>query len=169
MIKRLIVPLWILVGIALVMLGVLLFGEIRTSILYSHFFKMLSKESGRHESEELRNFAKWPVERQVGSSTLILRTEWKLADGIYKCIIAEVIKRKGNGDLPYRVGEEYPIDNIQAREGMDVGDGELLFFTGSPPDWQYSSVIRGGRVVGMGGITVDTIRDIANRTPAKTN
>src|SRR5437870_168899 len=110
MMKKVLVPLWALVGIALVMLGVLLYGEIRTSFVYSSLLRMISKEVAVHEPEDIRNFAKWPVERQVGSATLILRTDWKLEDGIYKCIIAEVIKRAGNGDGPYRVGEEYPID-----------------------------------------------------------
>jgi hypothetical protein len=167
--KKLAVPLWILVGIALMILCILLVGEIRTTLLYSKLPKMLSKEMEQREPEETMNFAKWPIERQVGMSTLILRTEWKLENGTYKCIIAEVIKGAGSSDGPYRIGEEYSTDNTPAREGLDVGEGEVLFFTGSPPNWQYSSVIRAGKVVGMRGITIDTLRNMVNKPPAKSN
>ncbi len=111
------------------------------------------------------NFYSWPVERKIASSSLILRTEWKLIDGVHRCMIAEVIKRVGSDSRLYRVGDEYPIDNIRAKEGLDLGEGQILFFTGEPPSWQYSSVIRDGRVVGMGGIPFDAIRDLAVQTP----
>jgi hypothetical protein len=98
---------------------------------------------------------------------VILRTEWKPQDGFYRAVIAEIIKPHQNQSaLPFTLGDEYGNERYPIREGTDYGDGEIQFFTGSPPEWQYSSVTRGAKLSGLADAPLDRIRMLAREEHA---
>lgn len=155
--KKLLVPIWLLVLIALVILIVLILrlaspDSARTSLA----------DAQAATSNRVEDFYAWPIDRQVAIATVIARGEWKVEAGNYKCMIAEIIKEQPGTTFGFKVGDEFSRGNQRAKPNTDYGDGELIFFTGTPPVLQFIIPISNGRLVG-GDVSVDTIRAMVTR------
>jgi len=114
-------------------------------------------------SDEFANFHEWPVEKQVQSASVIAFTAYKREDGKLKSIITSIPKQKPGIVFAYKVGDEYTSASRYPREGTTYGEGEVMFFTGSPPMMRYSAGYYEGRVPGLGDIPLRKLTDIIAR------
>lgn len=147
--KRVLIPIWILVAISSLILGVLMFRGDRGSSLTS----ALGPE----------DFYNWPLDRQVATATVIARADWRVENGVYKCIVAEIIKQKPGTQFDYKIGDEFSRGNQPAKPNTNYGEGQVLFFTDAPPTLRHISVISDGRLIGLGEVRLNTIREMVGK------
>jgi hypothetical protein len=113
------------------------------------------------------DFHRWPTEKQVAVSSVIVRGEWKWERGINKCIIAEIIKQDPGTDFPFQVGDRFPLGDMPARADADYGDGSVMFLTGARASLRFTSGLRDGRLLGAGNIRLEKLRDVVLKERAK--
>ena len=121
-----------------------------------------SSESLR--SEDYNNFHDWPVEKQIASASVIAITKWQTSDSTAKCIISEIVKQAPNTTFYYKVGDELRQQSRRLENNTSYGDGELVFFTGSPASFRYSTTLRDGRISGMGDLPVTELRELIHKS-----
>lgn len=158
--KQLQLPLWILVAISLLIWITLLLRGLSPLSTPTTIFEHRAVDA---QSEE---FYRWPIDKQVDASSVIVRGEWKREDGMYRCVIAEIIKQQPGIKFDYKVGDEFPPGNQRAKPHTNYGDGQLIFFTGSPPTLQFIIAISGERLIG-GDVSLDTIRAMVDSEASK--
>ncbi len=79
---------------------------------------------------------------------------------MFTSVISEILKQAPNTAFYYKVGDEFRAGNQQIRENTDYGDGEILFFVGSPAEHCESIPYSGDRLRWMGEIPVSQLRQI---------
>jgi len=129
-------------------------------------------QSGPHEisssvtssPEEFNNFHNWPVEKQIQSSTVIAIGKYQKSGDTLKCIISEILKQKPGTAFYYKVGDEYPRGNMHVRSDTNYGDGQIMFFTGSPPSFRYGCSFTGERVGGLGDMPMSELRELIRKS-----
>jgi len=110
--------------------------------------------------DELANFHELPLERQVQSASVIAFTTYKKEDGKLKSIVTSIPKQKPGVSFNYHVGDEYTPSSLYPRENATYGEGEVMFFTGSPPMLRFSATYSDGRVGGLGDIPMQKLMEI---------
>lgn len=140
-IKRLSVAVWIL---AILLCGTLLvsFVVLRTLSITSSEFSHLSPE------------------KQVQSSTVIALATYQKSGSTLKCVISEILKHAPHTEFYYKVGDEFRTGNQRATQGTDYGEGQVLFFTGSPARLEVAVAVHGDRITGMGDMPVSMLREL---------
>lgn len=108
--------------------------------------------------DEFNGFHEWPVEKQIANASAILVTRHTTGDAEPKNIISEILFLKPGTTLAYAVGDEFlpygrPVDGSQL-----VGDGEIVFLTGSPPSFKYSTTYSGDECPGLDGLSIDALK-----------
>jgi hypothetical protein len=78
------------------------------------------------------DFDRLSPEQRVQSSSVIALSKWQRSGSTLKCVIWEILKQTPNTVFYYKVGDEFRRGNQRVAENTDFGDGEVLFFTGSP-------------------------------------
>jgi hypothetical protein len=122
-----------------------------------------SSHRGVTSQDPLADFNEWPIEKKIQSASAIVATKY-IPDGPrLKSTIAEILKVDPDSTFNYRVGDEYAPSTRYVRENATYGDGEVIFFTGSPATMRYSSTYQGGRLLGLGDMPIDVLRQIIAR------
>ena len=80
------------------------------------------------------------------------------SDGKMKAIIKEFLKKKPGTIIYYQVGDEYPAASYYPQEGIEHGDGVIIFFTGSPAKMKMSVTFSDGRICGLSDIPIDLFK-----------
>jgi len=75
-------------------------------------------------------------------------------------VISEILMQDPNTTFYYGVGAEFPSGQVEVRENTGYGDGQVMFFIGSPASFRYSSSYKSGRCHGLGGITIENLREL---------
>jgi hypothetical protein len=165
-IKRLTVAVWALAIIAAAQLA---FSVL--AMLFPSFVTQRWLRSGPHEfsspeitSEEFNGFHDWPVEKQVQAASVIAIGKYQKSDSTLKCIISEILKQKPGAAFYYKVGEEFPHGNQHIRENTTYGDGQIMFFTGSPATFRYSCSFAGERIGGLGDMPMSQLRELIQKS-----
>jgi hypothetical protein len=109
------------------------------------------------------DFYNWSLDRQIVTATVIARADWKVEGNIRKCIIAELIKQDAGVNFQYKVGDEFARGNQRIQPDTNYGEGQVLFFTDSPPVLRHISVIAGGRLIGLKDVPLEKIREMVSR------
>lgn len=164
--KRLTVAIWVLIAITTLELLFGLFVTLFPAAVARHFAAQSSDFSSAPPIDQNRDFYNWPLEKQIGAASVIAVGKMKLEDNIYKCIIAEILKQSPNTTFYYKVGDEYRQGNHAAKPGNDYGDGQLLFFVGSPAEFRYSVSFSGDRVTALGDMPLDVLRQMIHKQNA---
>jgi hypothetical protein len=110
--------------------------------------------------DEFNSFHDWPVEKQVQAASIIAITKWQKSDSRLKCIITEILKQAPNTTFYYKVGDEYVPGSNQIEDDTIYGDGQVMFFTGSPATFRYSTTYSNDRISGMGDMPITELRDL---------
>lgn len=110
--------------------------------------------------ERTQNFSELPIEKQIAGASAITLTTWKNEDGKLKCIISEILKLTPDTVFHYKVGDEYASESRYPRERISYGDGQVIFFIGSPARMQYSVTYSNDRIRGLGDVPLGLFREM---------
>lgn len=106
------------------------------------------------------NFHELTVEDQIKEASVIALVGYELsADGKATAVISEFLKKEPGVEFRYAIGDEYPPASHYVSEGSGRGDGQILFFVGSPAEMRMSSAYSGDRIRGLGDIPLQLFRE----------
>ena len=105
-------------------------------------------------------FDRLSPEQRVQSANVIALAKWQKSGSTLKCVISEIVKQTPDTVFYYKVGDEFRAGNQRATENADFGDGEILFFTGSPARLELITAYRADRITGLGDMPISTLREI---------
>ena len=162
--RRLTIAVWILAIVILLNLVVSLFAALFPPAIMKRL-TALSPEFQTTEESSYAGFHDWPLEKQIAAATVIAIGRWKQEDGQLKCIIAEVLKHQKDTAFYYKVGDEYQRGSHAVTPGTDYGDGQIMFFTGSPATFRYSTSFSRERASGMGDMPLEKLREMIKTSP----
>ena len=103
-------------------------------------------------------FHEWPIEKQVSVASVIAISKFQKSGDSMKCIISEILKQTPNTSFYYKIGDEFPELTQHIEANTNYGDGQIMFFTGSPAQFRCSASLTNGRIGGMGDVPIDNIR-----------
>ena len=103
-------------------------------------------------------------ESRVQSASVIALSKWETSDSTLRCVVTEILKQAPDTGFHYKVGDEISTLNQRVRGNADYGDGQVLFFTGSPARLEEATAYRGDRITGLGNIPITDLREIIART-----
>ena len=140
-IKRLSVAVWIL--------AILLCGTLLVSYVVL-----------RSVSTAVSEFSHLSPAKQVQNSTVIALATYQKSGSTLKCVISEILKHAPHTEFYYKVGDEFRTGNHSATDGADYGDGQVLFFSGSPARLEIAVAVHGDRISGMGDMPISMLREL---------
>jgi hypothetical protein len=169
-VRRLSVAIWILAIVVATNLVVSLLALFSPAFLTKRIMEALPAEfpsaTERSKIDEYNSFHDWPVERQIQSATVIALAKWEKSGLTWKCIISEILKQAPNTKFYYKVGDEYRLGSRPVRdENTDYGDGQIMFFTGSPASFRFSTGWKGDRLTGLGDMPIAELRELIRKSP----
>jgi hypothetical protein len=110
------------------------------------------------------NFDRRTPESRVQSASVIAVAKWERSDSTLRCVVTDILKQAPDTAFYYKVGDEIKTLNQHITNNADYGDGQILFFTGSPARLEETAAYRGDRVTGLGDIPISNLRDIIARS-----
>jgi hypothetical protein len=99
-------------------------------------------------------------EECIQAAGVIALAKYERSGGTLRCIISEILKQRPGTQFYWAVGDEFRDGNQRASENTDFGDGEVLFFTGSPPRLDLIAAYRANRITTFGNMPLDTLREM---------
>jgi hypothetical protein len=118
-----------------------------------------------HDDREEVRFGDLGLEDQIKYATVIAVTEHrKSEDGETKSVIVEILKKADGVTFYYDVGDEFR--RFYPEERVLYGDGEVMFFTGSPAMMRVSMSYDGERIGSLGDMPMRLLREKCE-TPEK--
>ena len=162
-----------LVRVLVVLVALNLVATIVLGLAPSLFVSRLNQQLSSHpissSDDPLNDFHALPISRQIDAASLIMRTEYQKVDGRTKCIIMEILKQTPNTKFYYKVGDEYPeLGGMRGREiDPEYEAGQSAFFVGSPASMRYATSYAKGHLGGIGGISIDELRQMIKALPSK--
>ena len=167
-IRRLSVAVWVLAIVVGANLVVSVLALLSPAFLSKRIMDIIPQQSATFAGEtmeEFNSFHDLPVERQVEKSSVIVLAKWEKSGSTLKCIITDILKHAPNTKFYYKVGDEYRPGNLVARdEKTDYGDGQIMFFTGSPASARFSTGWRGDRLSGLGEMPIAELREMIRKS-----
>jgi hypothetical protein len=167
-IRRLAVAVWILALVVMGNLVVSVFALLSPAFLSKRIMDIIPQQFAtieRETIEEFNSFHTLPVERQVEKSSVIVLAKWEKSGSMLKCIVSEVLKQVPNTKFYYKVGDEYRSGSQPVRDdNVDYGDGQIIFFTGSPASGRFSTAWKGDRLTGLGDMPINELREIIRKS-----
>ncbi|MGH8524511.1 MAG: hypothetical protein ACREXY_09920 [Gammaproteobacteria bacterium] len=118
-----------------------------------------SPETGLTDS--LAGFHEFPIEQQIRSASAIVLTKYRRDGDRLTSVVAEILKHKPGTTFHYKVGDEYKaVGDRVIRANTHYGDGEVVFFAGSPATVRLSASYTNERIGMAGDVLLDTLRKI---------
>lgn len=143
--KRLSCAVWIL--------ALLLCGTLVVSYAVLRSLSVTSSTFGRLSPAE-----------QIQSASVIALAKWEKSDSTLKCVVSDILKRAPNTTFYYKVGDEFRRGNMHVTANTDYGDGQVLFFVGSPATFEFAVTFRNDRIGSMGDMPISDLRELIRRT-----
>lgn len=105
------------------------------------------------------DFHDLPVEERIKQSSAIALARYEPGpDGKKRAIIKEFLKRDPGLELYYNIGDEFTMGGYRPKEGEVHGDGQVIFFVGSPARAKLSMSYSGDRIAGLADIPIELFR-----------
>ena len=79
-------------------------------------------------------------------------------------VVSEILKQAPDTTFYYKVGDEFRPGNQRVSGNADYGDGQVLFFTGSPATLESAVAYRGDRITAMGDMRISDLREFVQKT-----
>lgn len=160
------VAVWVLAIILALNLVVSILALVSPAFLSKRIMEIVPEMSSSERSSvmEYNSFHDWPIEKQIESSSVIALAKMEKSESTWKCIITEILKQKPNTQFYYKVGDEYRHGSYPVRDDTDYGDGQILFFTGSPASFRYSTTFKGDRLNGLGDMPIRELRELIQKS-----
>lgn len=99
-------------------------------------------------------------EKMVARSSVILLVTYLPERERFKAVVAEFLKRDPAATLYYSVGDEFTELSYTPKGGETCGEGQVVFLVGSPAEMRSSYSFSNGRIGGLGGMPLTTLRDL---------
>jgi hypothetical protein len=162
--KRLTVAVWILGAFTALNFIATTFVVLSPTIQEKRFQLMMrNKNFPAVIKDQYTGFHDWPVKKQIQAASVIAIARYETEGKKLKCVISEILKKDPDTDFYYQVGDEYERGSHYMSDDTTYGDGQIIFFTGSPASMKYSCSFTGDRVMALGGMPFDELREtIAN-------
>lgn len=140
------------------------------SIMY--FSSFISFEHKTYSTDQISDsntkstpFHELDIEEQIKQSSVIALARYeKNKNGEMKTIITEILKKDSDTKFYYNIGDEY--SSFPPKTNTFYGNGEVIFFIGSPATIKRSVSYYGDRIHGLGDIPVGLFRKICNEKNA---
>jgi hypothetical protein len=140
----------------------LLWNALYPTLIRPHLLPVAESFTWQHADEQKYNdFDQWPLQKQINTASVIALAKFQKQGDRYKCVISEILKRTPNTDFYYKVGDEFQFPGGNAGPQTQYGDGEVIFFTGSPATFRLSTTYNGDRISALGDIPLDRLRQLA--------
>jgi len=105
-------------------------------------------------------FDRLSPEERVHAASVIALANYQRSGSPFRCVISEILKQTTDTKFYYKVGDEFRAGNQRVIENTDFGDGEILFFTGSPARLELITAYRADRITGLGDMPISLLREI---------
>lgn len=160
--RRLSSAIWVIAIISIINLLLSIYSVIFPWLLVGRMNAALKTPEFKHQLEQatdqLNSFHSWPVQKQIETASVIALARWEKEGDRYKCVISEILKQRPGTEFYYKVGDEFVHLSRRARDNTDYGDGQIMFFVGSPAEFRYSTSFKGDRISGLGDMPVGSLR-----------
>lgn len=166
-IKKLSIAMWIIAVVMVANLLISLVALFSPAFIAKRMMATLPEMGTSSEPGSLayyNNFHEWPVEKKVQAASVIAVAKWEKSDSTMKCVISEILKQAPNTTFYYKVGDEFRPGNRQIRDNTSYGDGQVLFFTGSPASFRYSTSYTDDRIAGSGDMPITELRELIGKS-----
>ena len=166
-VNRLSIAIWVLIILVAANLVIALLALFSPALLTKRMMAALPEQFASSESlrpDEYNSFPDWPVEKQIAAATVIAIARWQKSDSTLKCFISEIVKQTPNTAFFYKVGDEFRQGNRPLENNTSYGDGEIMFFTGSPASFRFSTTLKGDRIIGMGNMPLTELRELIRKS-----
>jgi len=114
--------------------------------------------------DELSDFDQRIVESTVQSASVIALAKWERSRCTLRCVVTDILKQAPGSAFHYKVGDEISDLDEEVASDLNYGDGQVLFYTGSPARLEQTAMYCGDRVAGLGGIPISNLREIVDRS-----
>lgn len=108
--------------------------------------------------DETEGFHDWPIEKQIAAASAIVLTKYSSDGEKLTSTVSEILKLAPGTTLYYKVGDEFTSGSRYLREGVTYGEGEIVFFVGSPAEMRFSTSYEDGRCGGLADIPIETLK-----------
>ena len=165
-IRRLTLAVWILIVLVAINIGVSLFSALFPLAIAK---RLTASLPGSFSPEFIvtrdsnAGFSDWPLEKQIDKASVIAVARYEKDGGRYKAVISEILKKGPDTQFYYKVGDEYPQGGYYPKDGTSHGDGQIIFFTGSPATMRYSCSFYGDRILAFGDMPFDVLRNLISK------
>ncbi len=108
-------------------------------------------------------FHELSIDEQIDEASVIALTKHESSgDGKTKSVIAEILKKDPDTEFYYNVGDEYPPASFYPEENVRYGDGQVIFFVGSPAMMKVTMSFSRERISGLGDMPLELFREKCN-------
>jgi hypothetical protein len=166
-VNRLSIAIWVLIILVAANLVIALLALFSPALLTKRTMAALPEQFASSESlrpDEYNSFHDWPVEKQIASASVIAIARWQKSDSTLKCFISEIVKQTPNTTFYYKVGDEFRQSNRRLENNTSYGDGEIMFFTGSPASFRFSTTLKDDRIIGMDDMPLTELRELIRKS-----
>jgi hypothetical protein len=152
---------WSIGAILLALVGTYAYWFVKSTRAFAR-----STSSSVSSTESGRDFDTLTPEEKIRRSSAILVTKHQKDGGRLKAIVAEILKQPPNEGLQYSVGDEF-VSLSHYGDETTYGDGDVVFFSGSPSSMRESMTYRSDRISMFGDMPLQTLRDlVSGKSPA---
>jgi hypothetical protein len=165
-IRRLILAVWILIVLVAINICISLFSALFPLAIAK---RVAASLPGAFSPESIvardsfAGFSDWPLEKQIDKASVIAVARYEKDGDRYKAVISEILKKGPNVQFHYKVGDEYPQGGYYPEDGTSHGDGQIIFFTGSPTTMRYLCSFYGDRIAAFGDMPLDVLRKLISK------
>ncbi|WP_444892948.1 hypothetical protein ACJJIE_21660 [Microbulbifer sp. TRSA001] len=111
------------------------------------------------------NFHELSVDEMIEKATVILTVRYEPGeDGNYKSVVEDILKQEDGVDLYYGVGEVYEENTHDKMSDDFTPKKAVVFMQGNPASMRYSITYSGERIRGLGGISLDLLKEKCSKT-----
>jgi hypothetical protein len=114
--------------------------------------------SGMSSLEQVEDFYSLPLERKIALASVIAIGRYKRDGDRIKCVLSEILKVAPGTTFYYAVGDEFQELSHMLKPNESYGDGQLVFFVGSPATFSFSTSFNGDRISGFGDMPLELLR-----------
>src|SRR5262249_52812730 len=160
-IRRLTVAVWVLVIVTTLSIVASWVPLLAPSFFIRRVASAIPDSSAsppKPQSDAFNGFYEWPLDKKIQNASVIAVARWQQSDKTLRCVISEILKQAPDTTFYYKAGDEYQAGNNSIRDNTSYGDGQIMFFTGSPATFRYSTTYANDRIGGMGDMPISEFR-----------
>jgi len=124
------------------------------------------------KDDDIEDFYDLPVAQQIEKASAIVITKYQKEGEYLTSTVSEILKLSPGTEFYYKVGDklEYGVRSLKPDPEMgeiSYGEGEIVFFVGSPAMMKYSTSYEGERCSGLGDIPIEMLKEMIRKQVEK--